>query len=183
MDTEGLTILPTHRVVHGLQDFVPGIFLQQAQAYFEIEELGNLDADRLVQRLAKERASGSAFVAVTSRGCHLLKVKPDAADEALHALPERLRRLDIHRLHCLVLEELLGITPDAIREQSNLRYLRDAAEAIEQVAESRANIAFLVNPVPLDQLREIAFAGERMPQKSTDFYPKLLSGLTIYALD
>ena len=57
------------------------------------------------------------------------------------------------------------------------------AEAIEQVAEGRADLAFLVNPASLDQLREIAFAGDVMPQKSTDFYPKLLSGLAIYAFD
>jgi uncharacterized protein (DUF1015 family) len=86
-------------------------------------------------------------------------------------------------LHAVVLERLLGITPEAIREQRHLRYLRDAVEAAEQVAQGRADIVFLVNPVPLSKLREVAFAGELMPQKSTDFYPKLLSGLAVYALD
>ena len=65
----------------------------------------------------------------------------------------------------------------------NLRYVRDAADAKEQVATGAAQIAFLMNPVTLDELREVAFNGEVMPQKSTDFYPKLLSGLAIYALD
>ena len=101
----------------------------------------------------------------------------------MRAIPERRRQLDIIRLHSIVLEQLLGITPEAIREQRNLRYLRDPAEAIEEVTEGRADLALLVNPVRLDQLREIAFAGDVMPQKSTDFYPKLLSGLAIYALD
>ena len=101
----------------------------------------------------------------------------------MKTLSARQRQLDIVRLHSLVLEKLLGITPEAIREERNLRYLRDAGEAIEQVSEGRADIALLVNPVSLDQLREIAFAGEVMPQKSTDFYPKLLSGLAIYAFD
>jgi uncharacterized protein (DUF1015 family) len=87
------------------------------------------------------------------------------------------------QLHGVVLEKLLGLSPEAIREQSNLRYIRDAFEAADQVARGEADIAFLMNPVTLDQLREVAFAGEVMPQKSTDFYPKLLSGLTIYALD
>jgi uncharacterized protein (DUF1015 family) len=64
-----------------------------------------------------------------------------------------------------------------------VRYLRDAGEAVEQVARGEANAAFLMNPVSLDQLREVAFAGEVLPQKSTDFFPKLLSGLAIYALD
>jgi uncharacterized protein (DUF1015 family) len=70
-----------------------------------------------------------------------------------------------------------------VREQTNLRYLRDAGEAVEQVHKGEAEVAFLTNPVTMEQLREVAFAGEVMPQKSTDFFPKLLSGLTIYALD
>jgi uncharacterized protein (DUF1015 family) len=183
MDAEGLTILPTHRVVFGLRSFAPSAFLEQARPYFEIENLGPIEAEQVAGCLAKEGAKQTAFVAVTDGGRYLLKAHAGAVNEALRFLPERLRKLDIARLHSLVLEQLLGITPEAIREQTNLRYLRDAGEAIEQVAEGRANIAFLVNPATLDQLREIAFAGEVMPQKSTDFYPKLLSGLTIYALD
>jgi uncharacterized protein (DUF1015 family) len=61
--------------------------------------------------------------------------------------------------------------------------VREASDALQQVRAGDADIAFLMNPVTLDQLREVAFAGDVMPQKSTDFYPKLLSGLTIYALD
>ena len=67
------------------------------------------------------------------------------------------------------------------REQSNLEYLRDAGEAFDRVARG-ANAAFLMNPVKVDQMRDVALAGQVMPQKSTDFYPKLLSGLTMYAL-
>jgi uncharacterized protein (DUF1015 family) len=70
-----------------------------------------------------------------------------------------------------------------VREQTNIRYLRDAAEAVDQVRRGDANLAFLTNPVSMEQLREVAFAGDVMPQKSTDFFPKLLSGLAIYALD
>jgi uncharacterized protein (DUF1015 family) len=87
------------------------------------------------------------------------------------------------QLHALVLEKLLGISQEAIRDQTHLRYLRDAGEAADQVTRGEANVAFLMNPVTMEQLREVAFAGEVMPQKSTDFYPKLLSGLAIYALD
>jgi uncharacterized protein (DUF1015 family) len=81
------------------------------------------------------------------------------------------------------LEEILGLTPESVREQHNLRYLRDAQEALDQIARHDADIAFLINPCTLDQLKEVAFALDVMPQKSTDFYPKLLSGLAIYALD
>ena len=86
-------------------------------------------------------------------------------------------------LHSILLERILGLDPEKIREQSNIRYHRGAGEAVEKVRTCEANVAFLTNPVTMEQLREVAFAGEVMPQKSTDFYPKLPSGLTIYALD
>jgi uncharacterized protein (DUF1015 family) len=70
-----------------------------------------------------------------------------------------------------------------VLEKTNIRYLRDAGEAVEQVRRVEANVAFLTNPVTMEQLKEVAFAGDVMPQKSTDFFPKLLSGLAIYALD
>ena len=72
---------------------------------------------------------------------------------------------------------------EAIRDQQNLSYIRDAAEAISRVRSGDADVAFLMNPVRMRQVRDIAFSGEVLPQKSTDFYPKLLSGLTIYALE
>jgi uncharacterized protein (DUF1015 family) len=183
MDSEGLVILPTHRVVFGLEAFSPEKFLKAAATHFEVDKLGDLEAAEIQQRLSSEGAGGTAFVAVIRTGRFLLKLKPDATNEALQSLSPRQRQLDIVRLHALVLDQLLGITPEAVRQENHLRYIRDAGEAIEQVAEGRADIAFLVNPVSLDQLREIAFAGDVMPQKSTDFYPKLLSGLAIYAFD
>jgi len=183
MDSEGLVILPTHRVVLGLKNFSQDKFLASAAAHFEIETLGDLEVPEMQRRLSAEGASGTAFVAVTRSGRFLLKLKRDAANEALQSLSPRQRQLDIVRLHALVLDRLLDITPEAVRQENNLRYIRDAGEAIEQIMESRADIAFLVSPVSLDQLREIAFAGDVMPQKSTDFYPKLLSGLAIYAFD
>jgi uncharacterized protein (DUF1015 family) len=183
MDSEGLVILPTHRVVFGLENFSEAEFLAGAEAYFEIENLGKIAVEEMIDRLQGEAAAGTAFVAVTSGGRYLLKGRPAAIAEGLRELPERRRRLDIVRLHTLVLEGMLGIGQEAVREQRNLRYVREAAEAVEPIAEGRANIAFLVNPVKLDQLREVAFAGDAMPPKSTDFYPKLLSGLAIYGLD
>jgi len=79
----------------------------------------------------------------------------------------------------------LKLSEESIRDQQNLSYIRDAAEAISHVrgSNARANVAFLMNPCRMSQVRDVAFGGEVMPQKSTDFYPKLLSGLTIYALD
>ncbi len=73
------------------------------------------------------------------------------------------------------------MSEDDIREQKHLKYVRDASEAIDEVRNG-ANVAFIINPVRMEQMRDVAFAGEVLPQKSTDFYPKMLSGLTIYSL-
>ena len=181
MDSAGITILPTHRVVFGLKGFSPEAFLEQAKEFFQVQSVTAEDALALTRLLARQ--IGTAFVAITRLGYHMLKAKPEAMAQALARLPERQRKLDLTQLHSLVLEQLLGITAEAIREQQNLRYVRDAGEAMEQVWRGEAEVAFLTNPITLGQLREVAFAGDVMPQKSTDFYPKLLSGLAIYALD
>ena len=182
MDSEGLVILPTHRVVFGLGHFQPSAFLEKARPFFDIEKLSENALETALSHL-NSHSSGTAFVAVTSAGRFLLTARPDAVAAALDGVSPRQRQLDVVQLHSLVLEKLLGISPEQIREQTHLRYLRDASEAAEQVAHGEADIAFLMKPVTLDQLREVAFAGEVMPQKSTDFFPKLLSGLAIYALD
>jgi uncharacterized protein (DUF1015 family) len=181
MDSDGLVILPTHRVVHGLHSFFATAFLKAAEAFFHVEPLPPFDAPGLMETLSRE--TGTAFVAVTCAGTHLLRAKAEAINAALADLPERQRQLDLTQLHVIVLDRLLGLDAEKVREQTNLRYLRDAGEAVEQVRRGEADIAFLTNPVTMEQLREVAFAGEVMPQKSTDFFPKLLSGLAIYALD
>ncbi|SPE20861.1 conserved hypothetical protein [Candidatus Sulfotelmatomonas gaucii] len=181
MDSDGLVILPTHRVVHSLEGFDPAKFAAAAGEYFTVESLSDRDAGRLIDTLGRQK--GTAFVAVTRGDDFLLRAKPDAIAKALSSLPERQRRLDLAQLHSVVLERLLGLDAEKVREQTNLRYLRDAQDAVEQVRKGQADVAFLTNPVTMEQLKEVAFAGEVMPQKSTDFYPKLLSGLTIYVLD
>jgi uncharacterized protein (DUF1015 family) len=181
MDLDGLEILPTHRVVHSLSGFDAAAFAKAAGEFFCVEALPESDAGGYIETLKKQ--AGTAFVAVTGAGAFLLKSKAEAVAGALQHLPERQRQLDLSHLHTIVLERLLGLNPEKIREQTNVRYLRDAGEAVEQVRRGEADIAFLTNPVTMEQLKEVAFAGEVMPQKSTDFYPKLLSGLAIYALE
>lgn len=181
MDSDGLVILPTHRVVHGLPSFDPALFVRAAAEFFDVETLPEGDAASQIAKLRTEK--GTAFVACTRAGAFLLRVKPQSAAAALAGLPEHQRQLDLSVLHTIVLDKLLGLDAEKVREQTNLRYLRDAGEAADQVRRGEANVAFLTNPVRMEQLREVTFAGTVMPQKSTDFYPKLLSGLAIYALE
>ena len=182
MDRDGLVILPTHRVVHDLESFDPARFLENVRPYFSIESLTQRSPEALVAAL-KGSPAKTAFIAITNSGKYLLTANPEPINAALHSLSERQRSLDTVQLHAIVLQRILGISPEDISRQTHVRYFRDAAEAIDQVVRNQANIAFLMKPATLAELREVAFAGEVMPQKSTDFFPKLLSGLTIYALD
>jgi uncharacterized protein (DUF1015 family) len=181
MDSEGLVILPTHRVVHGLKGFTQADFLKAAGEFFTVEPLAEIDAECCMRKLGAEQ--GIAFAAVMKAGAFLLRSNLEASASLLAGLPERQQQLDLTHLHTVLLGHVLGLSPEMVKEQTNIRYLRDAAEAVEQVRRGEADVVFLTNPVTMEQLREVAFAGEVMPQKSTDFYPKLLSGLTIYALE
>jgi uncharacterized protein (DUF1015 family) len=181
MDSDGLVILPTHRVVHSLDSFNSAAFAKAAETYFTVEKLTAGDARDLIDTLRAEK--GVAFVAVTKGGDYLLRAKHEACAAALAELPEPQRQLDLSYLHTILLDRILGLDAEKVREQTNIRYLRDAGEAVDQVRRGEADVSFLTNSVTMEQLKEVAFAGSVMPQKSTDFYPKLLSGLTIYALD
>ncbi|MGA2438611.1 MAG: DUF1015 domain-containing protein [Acidobacteriaceae bacterium] len=177
MDAPGITILPTHRVVFGLKEFSAAQFLAAAQEFFTVTQLDSADMRVLAE------SEGTAFVVVTRDGNHLLRARPEAVRAALAGVPARQAQLDVVQLHSLLLDRILGLSQERITQAGSLRFLREAAEAVEEVRAGEADIAFLIKPVTLDQLREVSLSGDVMPQKSTDFYPKLLSGLAIYALD
>jgi uncharacterized protein (DUF1015 family) len=187
MEQPGLTILPTHRVVAGLAGFSFGAFRDRAAEYFDWYAYPGADASAKLQRdLAERGAERPSFgVAAAGEGAlylFLLKVSADRA-KLLPQVSARQRQLDLVVLHKLLLERCLGIDEEAVRAGKHLRYLRSAEEALALVTKGEAQAAFLVNPVRPELVCEIALAGEVLPQKSTDFYPKMLSGLTIYRLD
>jgi uncharacterized protein (DUF1015 family) len=181
MDSDGLVVLPTHRVVHSLESFAPAAFFAAAAEYFTVEKLETADASSYMKQLGAEK--GTAFIAVTKDGDYLLRSKSEVINAALASEPERQRNLDLTHLHSIILDKLLGLDAEKVREQTNIRYLRSAEDAVDQARRGDANVTFLTNPVTMEQLKEVAFAGDVMPQKSTDFFPKLLSGLAIYSLE
>ena len=186
MNSPALLILPTHRVVHGLPSFSEEEFRNSARAFFDVEEVdASLDAPRATAMLRECGRAGTTILAVTASRAFLLHHPNPNAAQVFDGLSIRQQSLDVVQLHKCLLENVLHLSEESIRNQQNISYIRDAAEALAHVAASspRANIAFLMNPCRMSQVRDIAFAGEVMPQKSTDFYPKLLSGLTVYALE
>ncbi len=186
MNSPALLVLPTHRLVHSLGSFSEEAFRNSAHAFFDIDEIdAGLDATRATAILREAGRCGTAILAVTANRSFLLHHPSPNMPQVFAGLSVRQQALDVVQLHKCLLEKVLNLSEESIRNQQNISYIRDAAEALSQVrnAEGHANIAFLMNPCRVTQVRDIAFAGEVMPQKSTDFYPKLLSGLTIYALD
>ncbi len=184
MDSPGMVILPTHRVVHGLESFSAAAFREKASAYFSVEEVdAAVDTARAAVILREAGRIGTAMLAVAADRVFLLDRPKPVSSDIFVGLSLRQQSLDVVQLHKCLLEGVLRISEEAIREQKNVRYIRDIGESIGQVRSGAANVAFLMNPARMGQVRDIAFAGEVLPQKSTDFYPKLLTGLTIYPLE
>jgi uncharacterized protein (DUF1015 family) len=189
MDAPGLVILPTHRVVFGLPASRIAEFPTTVRKFFNVEEVdATIDAARAGAILRNAGQAGNALLAVTGDRAFLLHTPKAIGTTFLGDLSLRQQTLDVVQLHKCVLEGSLHISEDAIRNQQNVAYFREAGEALAQVRGGQsgagtAQMAFLMNPVRIEQMRDVAFAGEVMPQKSTDFYPKLLSGLAVYALD
>jgi hypothetical protein len=177
-------ILPTHRLAFGLPSFSAATFQAEAQRFFNLEEVdAGIDAARATVILRQAGHAGTALLAVAAERAFLLHTPKAIGTRLFGNLSLRQQSLDVVQLHKCLLENVLKISEEAIRNQENVSYCREAAEALSQVQGGKAQIAFLMNPVRMQQVRDLAFAGEVLPQKSTDFYPKLLSGLTIYALD
>ena len=184
MDRPGLVILPTHRLVFGLPSFSAAQFQAETRRFFNVEEVDpGIDAARATAILQEAGHAGTTLLAATAGRAFLLHTPKAIGTSLFGKLSLRQQALDVVQLHKCLLENVLKISEDAIRNQQNVSYCREAAEALSQVQSVKVQAAFLLNPVRMEQVRDIALAGEVLPQKSTDFYPKLLSGLTIYALE
>lgn len=178
MESEGLVVFPTHRVVHSLDNFDGRQMLINARVYFHVGEISSLKG--LERHLKSEYKAGRiSFGAYLDGRYYLLTLKSDhPLSDLLPELHETLRNLDVSVLHSLILEKLMGIDKENMAKQINLRYTRDAVDATEQV-NNGANCAFILNPTRVEQIAAVGSAGQKMPQKSTYFYPKLITGLVM----
>lgn len=180
MDDPGLVVLPTHRVADAVGDFDAASFRDALADTFELEDLP--DGVSAEDALASLETPG--FV-VAMRGNALLLASLPADGDPSRLIPidrsDAWKELDVTVLQELVLDPLLDIHPDRPRTLERLSFVKDADEAIAS-AENHA-VAFILRATRMDQMRAVATAGETMPQKSTYFYPKLLSGLVLRAMD
>ena len=189
--TAGLLILPTHRVAANIPGFdldavrkkMASTFDQQDYS-FGSESARTATYQRFRRDLAASGRSGRAVGMYAAGTFTLFNLRPDANLDALMPdVPAAQRQLDVVLLHRVLLERGLGITAAAVTAEKNLTYEREMDAAITAVDEGRAQICFLLNAVSVNTVTQMALAGEVLPQKSTDFYPKLLSGLTLYRME
>jgi len=190
--SEGLVILPTHRVAANVHDFSWPAVRRHLEPWFATEVFAfTNDAEKESARknfLARlksavpKRAIGAYPAATDDKRAFFLLVLRAGADLAqlLPNVSPLQRELDVVLLHEGILEPALGITPQSVTKEANLTYEREAANALAAVDSGKAQISFLLNPCDVEEVAKIATAGEVMPQKSTDFFPKLLSGITMY---
>ena len=189
---KGLTILPTHRVVASVPDFSFERFRATLSDAFEwhsypfVGAASRTEAYKTFRQDLAGRGQEQRPIGVYAGGgtFYICLLKKAANLEAL--LPEvspAQRQLDVVLLHRLVLERGLKITSDAVKTEKNITYEREMDTAISEVDQGRAQICFLLNAASVETVAAIAMAGEVLPQKSTDFFPKLMSGITMYRLD
>ncbi len=175
MNDPGLIVLPTHRTVAQLRDFDSGKFLHRLAAHFSVTAHSGL-AEMLATMKQTPHGIGmlldGKFAVITPR--QLAALQPLFAGK-----PPLWDKLDVAILHVAILEALLGIDEQRLRDEANVSYWREPDLAANEVAAGKAQLAFFLSPTPVGDVKEVADARSRMPQKSTDFYPKLLSGTVI----
>ncbi len=189
MDSEGTSIFPIHRLLFNLDNFHSEQLLKSLEAYFNIQsfpfknsEDKNKMRDHVFQQMKlKEKDQFSYGIYFGTGSFYLLKLKanPFVGDSAT---PKEFSQLEAYVLHSLIFEKILGIKKESIKNQECISYKKSENEAIEMVDSGKYQIAFFLNPTRMEQIKSVAGAGLRMPQKSTFFYPKLLSGLVINPL-
>lgn len=178
---EGLVVFPTHRIVKNIADFDLNVLLNKLSDDFNVEEITGLSLNEFITKLEVQGQNAHAFGLYSDNKYYLVSLKDeDRLDKlALEGRSAAWRRLDVSILHTLILEKLLGIGSQQRADESNLVYLRDDEATKAAVDNSSAQLAFFMNSTRVEEVTNIATGGEKMPQKSTFFYPKVITGLVL----
>lgn len=183
ISNSGLFVFPTHRLIRDIPQFDETTLVSLLTEDFSVAKIhfteGNY-ADIITERLAKTIDEKLIALYTGNDYYYLLKLKSfDPIDSEITDMSDAYRHLDVTVLHKLILEKFMGIDEENMRNQKNLFYLREATDTIEAVKNKEAQCAFLINPTKVSEIREVALENEKMPQKSTYFWPKLVTGIVI----
>ncbi len=179
LDDEGLVIFPTHRVVHSLPKFDWNTVSLSIKQYFEMKEYSS--QEELLKQLALRKKHSYGIIVGAHPQFFLASLKNESMLNLLAPadVPSEVKELDVALLHSFILGKVLGISVEAQEKKLNIHYIQQIEDCMKEVKSGTAHIAFIINPTRIEQVRAVAKAGHTMPQKSTFFYPKLLSGLVL----
>ncbi len=190
LDDPGLVILPTYRLVKGLDKLNTESFKDTLSPYFDIQEVsvaGPEEKETLakVQDIVnRESHTFAAFVGDFEK-YYLFQLKSEGMldKEIDDEKSKEWKRLDVAILHSLIIDKLHSLSTAPFSLENNVSYIRNLERGLKKVSDGEFQMIFLLRPAQLDQIRQVVEQGELMPQKSTDFFPKLKSGLVLNPLD
>jgi uncharacterized protein (DUF1015 family) len=177
MDDPGLVILPTHRLIYGYRAKTPSQILKDASAYFEVTPLAG--REELMQALALATKEDRRLGFYDGRYSLLRLRSRTIMDELVPERAAEWRELDVSILHELLIERVMGITKKQVEAKEHLDYYRNLDEALARVDSGEGTCVFILSPTRIGEVKACSDRGEKMPQKSTDFYPKMISGMVM----
>jgi len=172
-DAPGMTVLPTHRKVSEVSTYNQNTFFTELAKLFDVTYYGPADYRELLRSIAVGAESNNRYVVYTCDGFGTATMKDTPSP----------KDLDVDILHSVIIEKLLGISREDIASGKHVHFCKSPEHAVEDVVNHKDQISFLMNPVTPDELFRTVLKGVRMPQKSTYFYPKTMSGLVMYLID
>ncbi len=177
MNDEGLVVFPTHRMIVG-REVSRDEIIEKCKSDFDMSVIPLSE----MKKALKNGESKHTYALYTGNDDVLLMTLKEEAKRNIDGRSDAYSDLDVSILHSFVLENALGIDKENMANQVNLRYTRSLDEAIESVQGGKATAAFLINATKVSQIKAVSLAGDKMPQKSTYFYPKLKTGLVMNRL-
>lgn len=180
MDDPGLTILPTHREISCSAKSTKETLLE-ASAHFEVTQMG--DQAALEEALHKATANDRRIGFYDGEYYLLHFKRPEVMTEIVPDRAQAWRMLDVSILHELLIERVMGISKEQVEANECINYHRDLALAISSVDQGKAQCVFIMNPTRMSEVQDCSEQGEKMPQKSTDFYPKVITGLVAMSVE
>jgi uncharacterized protein (DUF1015 family) len=170
-ESDDLRILPTHRVVSGLEAFDEAKLIADLQAYFTIKQVDNVnDIPEII--LGKQWAFGL----IIGDNCYKIRLKPELIDSMTWQFPDAIKKLDLTVMHYFIIEKVLGIKGKDQRSSPNISFERNFTACSNKVVKGEAQFAIITKDISMDTVKEVCFSGFTLPQKSTYFYPKVICG-------
>ncbi len=176
LSDSGLVILPTHRLIKDIENFDKDCVLSKVSELFDVEKVNGISS--IKEDILSDKTT-FAFYAGADEYYKLTLKDSNAVSKVVSDRSDAYKELDVTALHSLILEPVFAIDKENMAQQKNLTYTRSIEEAVDSVKSGKSQCAFILNATKIEQLKNVALAGDKMPQKSTYFYPKLITGLVM----